>query len=367
MVAMFHFDVLSHFSYLNVVRNAYLFVDFFFVLSGFVIAANYRDRLGATVSASQFVFLRLGRIYPLHFLTMLLFVPIDVAKDGLNSNLLQAIVTNALLLQGLGINPQNWLNFVSWSISAEFAAYLVFAAIVLRLGTTLAPWIAFALAGPAILYALSPYGMNTSYDFGFVRCIYGFSMGVICFWLHDHIFRHRSEQQFNKDTLVECVVAGGAVIYVIFADRSLLLSVASPFVFALVVITFARQAGGLSRLMMSRPFLFVGTLTYSIYMLHPFVRSVIRAVMMVLEKSFHIEILVPMAFRDGVEPTRIISMHGSLWLGDIMQLSMMSATFALAFFSFRYFEEPIRLWSKRVANRRNLEERSSVTAIQQPG
>jgi len=45
---------------------SWLFVDFFFVLSGFVIAANYRSDCWM-VSEWTFVLLRLGRLYPLHF------------------------------------------------------------------------------------------------------------------------------------------------------------------------------------------------------------------------------------------------------------------------------------------------------------
>ncbi|WP_454616650.1 hypothetical protein [Bradyrhizobium cenepequi] len=56
-------------------RKAYLFVDFFFVLTGFVIASNYRSRLADGFSAGRFLVLRLGRIYPLHIVTLLLFIP----------------------------------------------------------------------------------------------------------------------------------------------------------------------------------------------------------------------------------------------------------------------------------------------------
>ena len=91
MVALFHFNVFSHIQHAGIVRNAYLFVDFFFVLSGFVIAANYQARLMDGFGAGRFLFLRLGRIYPLHLVTMLLFIPIDIAKDGAQPELLRAI------------------------------------------------------------------------------------------------------------------------------------------------------------------------------------------------------------------------------------------------------------------------------------
>ena len=45
LVALYHFHATSHVEQLGLVRNAYLFVDFFFVLSGFVITYAYADRL----------------------------------------------------------------------------------------------------------------------------------------------------------------------------------------------------------------------------------------------------------------------------------------------------------------------------------
>ena len=52
-------------------RNGGLFVDFFFVLSGFVIAATYGDRLAQGFSLLRYAVLRLGRVWPLHIVMVL--------------------------------------------------------------------------------------------------------------------------------------------------------------------------------------------------------------------------------------------------------------------------------------------------------
>ncbi|UPK27767.1 acyltransferase family protein [Bradyrhizobium sp. 195] len=354
MVALFHFDVISHLSFLPLTRNAYLFVDFFFVLSGFVIASNYRSRLAEGFGAGRFLLLRLGRIYPLHLVTLLLFIPIDAAKDGVGPNLLQAIVTNVLLLQGLGVNPQNWLNFASWSISAEFAAYVIFAAVVSRIGPAIWPWLIPIIAGPVVLATISPDGMNATYDYGLLRCLYGFALGVLSFDLRERFPVLRVRLTPSGETLLETASVLLVVGYVSLAGSSVTLQVASPAVFTLVVLVFAREAGAVSRQLTVPFMLAIGMLTYSIYMLHPLVRAVVRAILMVVERLGHTDLFVNYALSLGYEPTKVVSMHGSLWLGDLLQIAMLLLTVLLSVATYRLVEEPGRNWVRRLMDRRNV-------------
>jgi len=351
MVALFHFDVISHLSFLPLTRHAYLFVDFFFVLSGFVIASNYRSRLAEGFGIGRFLILRLGRIYPLHLVTLLLFIPIDAAKDGIGPNLLQAIVTNLLLLQGLGVNPQNWLNFASWSISAEFAAYVIFAAVVSRIGPAIWPWLLPIMAGPIVLATISPDGMNATYDYGLVRCLYGFALGVLSFDLRERFPVLRARLTTSGETLLETASFLLVIAYVSLAGGSVALQVASPLVFTLVVLVFAREAGAVSRKLTVPFMLVIGTLTYSIYMLHPLVRAVARAILMVVERLAHTDLFVSYALSSGHEPTKVMSMHGSLWLGDLLQVAMLLLTILLSVATYRLVEEPGRNWVRRLMDR----------------
>src|SRR4051812_28345647 len=62
-VAFFHFAAFDHLRWIAAVRHAYLFVDFFFVLSGFVIAGNYIERLqSGRLDVGRFMLVRLGRL-----------------------------------------------------------------------------------------------------------------------------------------------------------------------------------------------------------------------------------------------------------------------------------------------------------------
>ncbi|OJY68538.1 MULTISPECIES: acyltransferase [unclassified Rhizobium] len=354
MVALFHFNVLSHIQFTAIILNAYLFVDFFFVLSGFVIAANYQSRLLQGFGAGRFLFLRLGRIYPLHFLTMLLFIPIDVAKDGFPGDLPRAIVTNLLLLHGTGINNGLWLNFPSWSISAEFFAYIVFALITLRLGKSTLSWAVLAFVGCATLLWFSPHRMDSTYDFGLVRCVYGFALGVICFraretcaWLCKPLGR-------VTDTVIEVVGVVVLCLCLIAIDGHGYLAVAAPLLFAGLVLLFAREQGHVSGALKVRPLLLIGTLSYSIYMVHALTRALGRALAMVLQKVTGMSFFVDYPVTINGEVPHLLTIHNSLWIGDLLHVSMLFATIALAMLTYRYIEEPGRLWSRKYTSQRPL-------------
>ena len=79
-VALMHLPVLSHFYAEPFFRNSYLFVDFFFVLSGFVITFSYGDKIVDWRSAGKFMVRRIGRIWPLHMVMLFLFFDLEVVK-----------------------------------------------------------------------------------------------------------------------------------------------------------------------------------------------------------------------------------------------------------------------------------------------
>ena len=62
-VAIHHFYIGSHFN-VAFTMYAWLMVDFFFVLSGFVIALNYQDRIKTFENLKAFQFKRFLRLYP---------------------------------------------------------------------------------------------------------------------------------------------------------------------------------------------------------------------------------------------------------------------------------------------------------------
>ncbi|MDB5491522.1 MAG: acyltransferase 3 [Micavibrio sp.] len=109
-------------------QKGYLAVDFFFILSGFILVHVYGAALAAgRVGLREFYGRRLARLYPLHFLTLVFFGALYVLR-WVPAPSPDTWLAHLFMVQSWGPNPL-WpraLNGPSWSISAEWLAYLCF-------------------------------------------------------------------------------------------------------------------------------------------------------------------------------------------------------------------------------------------------
>ena len=110
-----------------------LAVDVFFVISGFVIAYVYSDRIRNLTDYGQFLWRRITRLVPLHWATLGFFVAAGVALSalGIASSAPETfawpdLVEAALLLHMLGGVSGPAFNYPAWSISAEMLMYIIF-------------------------------------------------------------------------------------------------------------------------------------------------------------------------------------------------------------------------------------------------
>jgi peptidoglycan/LPS O-acetylase OafA/YrhL len=126
-VAIFHFSTDATITAIPFIHHGFLFVDFFFVLSGFVIAANYGAKLQSGFPLGKFMSLRFWRLYPLHLFVLLLYAGLVAVKGAGNTYPASGFVLSGLLLQIFSDGQLGNWNLPSWSIAAEMWAYLVFA------------------------------------------------------------------------------------------------------------------------------------------------------------------------------------------------------------------------------------------------
>src|SRR4051812_13418414 len=307
LVALFHLDAYSHLYDLPFLRNAWLFVDFFFVLSGFIIAATYQRRLLEGYSMGRFLVLRLGRLYPLHLTMLVLFMAFELMKvvartwmsgDGSFNSVSplisetqgpSTIVANLFLAQSLHLFDFLTWNHPSWSISTEFYTYVIFAVCLLALRKHARVALAAALVGgPVLIAVLCDDYMDTNYDWGIIRCLYGFAAGVMVWHLYKNVDKYRGWLSSTVASIVEWGALGLAAVFVSLADNTTVLSIAAPLVFALVVLVFAFESGSVSGMLSARPLLFLGTVSYSIYMTHVFVAQRLFDAVNVFSRISHI-------------------------------------------------------------------------------
>ena len=123
---LFH-DTPPHIGWIApVVNNAYVFVGFFFLISGFVLAYNYADR--PKLSKRSFYVARLSRVYPVYLLVLLLSIPFLALEWNAHSrtDFYLGLVLTPLTLQGWSPGLATFWNTVGWTLPAEMMLYGLF-------------------------------------------------------------------------------------------------------------------------------------------------------------------------------------------------------------------------------------------------
>lgn len=136
-------------------------LDMFFIMSGFLIFAHYGGMRLDRGSVYAFLVKRLARLYPLHVVTLSAFVAAGVlvhagvVRSGAGATQYDfgALPANLLLMQAWGIEERLTFNYVSWSVSGEWFAYLLFPLVVLAFRR-------WRLAGLVLLLALVLAGLE---------------------------------------------------------------------------------------------------------------------------------------------------------------------------------------------------------------
>ncbi len=322
-------------------------VDFFFVLSGFVIFASYHERLAQGFSAARFMLLRIGRLWPLHAAILLAFVALEFVPlalgDGSSAftgrRSLETLPANLLLLHTF-IHPEamTW-NGPSWSISVELGLY-VLAAILLGRIPRAAPFV-FATMAVAAGITLMTVDWKAYPEFAFgvtavLRGIGGFGLGVLAAWWW---LRLPSREPWQRHARwLEPITAAVALAVVMWPMGLLTNHIA----FALLVFVFAFDAGALSRVLSLRLFVWVGLISYSIYLVHPLVYRFTFPGLAFLEARTGLDLVATNAAGQLVIGPDSIA-------AEALALACIAVVLAASHVAFRLIERPTRDWSRRMA------------------
>lgn len=117
------------------VTRGYLGVEVFFVLSGFILSHVYLEAAGRKrYSYGGFLWARIARVYPLHLLTLFGMVALGIAGTAAGLSIdgsltdWRSLPAHLTMTHAWGLAPTSAFNHPSWSISAEWFAYLTFPA-----------------------------------------------------------------------------------------------------------------------------------------------------------------------------------------------------------------------------------------------
>jgi len=370
-VVLYHFQVplavvgvLSIPGVADVLRVGRLGVDLFFALSGFILTHTYLTRLGPALrgrATVDFWWLRLARVYPVH-LVMIVIAGIavvaqaKVSHEDLNRDWLNPIDLgkNLLLIQEWGPSPQRGWNFVAWSLSMEWLAYLLFPllALVIWLLYRRAATAIIAVLWVAVLVPLVVYGLSTSDSYytdhwgSTIRILTEFSAGALTYVVVRRFMPDAAADPAARveriatwlSILLPVLVIAGAIFLGSwsFAQPPIAIGASGdaepvpPYFHLLLVPLLIAWIGalslsrrGLARFLSTRTLVLGGFISYSLYMTH--------LVWFGLWKA-------------GMSKAHITS--GALY--DICAVALVAGALVIAWLMWRLVEEPAREWMRTI-------------------
>ncbi len=259
-------------------------VDFFFLLSGFILchAQSAKGRDFGINEYKSFLWLRIARVYPVHLITLLALIAMvfgarfagvrtegDYPISGLPAHL-------SLTHYFPFVEAGPW-NYPSWSISVEWFAYLfVFPVGWWLLQKKSAPLT--LLAGTALLMLASSFalesGQTATSNLGILRVICGFLAGTFLYGIY------RRSASFVTPISDLAVLWAGAIIALLFSlpegflCRAIVLSIFFP----VLLLSLSQKDNCLSRFFSTKFMIWLGSISYGLYMGHGIVEKILKVI-----------------------------------------------------------------------------------------
>lgn len=290
-----HFTAVPGIEAIPVLGQGYLGVDFFFVLSGFILTHVYLPQIQrGAFNYWSFLVKRFARIYPMHLVTLAVFLLLAVlAQRGLlradvwlgadalepeqRNAAMRAFVAHLTLIHAWGATSQLWLNQPSWSISAEWFAYLLFPIFIVarrhlpggdgaRVVIVAAFFLLLALAIDKLLHTELT---RLTWNVGILRIVPEFMLGMI-------LYRFGETRSAGARLAPAGFAASGAAVVALLTVGATVAKTLAPACAALAVlglaglVFFAADAARYRALRFwSAPLpVYLGEISYSVYMVH---------------------------------------------------------------------------------------------------
>ncbi|MHC5764547.1 MAG: acyltransferase family protein [Nostoc sp.] len=283
-------------AYSNFFKNGYLWVDFFFILSGFIMTHVYADAFYLKVSLNNYksyLFSRFSRIYPLHIFIISLFIGLEIIKIlFLNTSAftgkfnLTALFANIFLLQAFDLKcpPLLWCstywNEPAWSISVEFFIYCIFPFLLLFLlkNDSKDDLIIYSFTLFSILLLITFTRGNLDTIIGIpsiARCGLECILGIITYKIY---CRGNYKKYLNLNLLAMIAITWIIMIMHYYWNhfRNLHDWLILPAFSLLILAVSIKNNSVISKFLNSGLMLYIGTISYSIYMVHWFFQELLK-------------------------------------------------------------------------------------------
>jgi peptidoglycan/LPS O-acetylase OafA/YrhL len=348
LVVLFHIRVLGSITEISFVRQSYYFVEFFFVLSGFVIAHSsiYKN----SYNFSSFITRRIFRIFPLHLFMLIGFLIYELLKyqTFLNGRNFETIFFNELaILNTIFLNitlVMTWFNTYSingpaWSISVEFAMYIIFAVMLSftssKKYTSLLTIFLFLLGS---LLLIKGFGGDDNKLFRGLSSFFGGILTYTLFIKYKHIFEIKKNSIF---TLLEvCLIT---ILIFLISIRFEQKFVPSIILFMMIVFVFSFEKGKLSVFFKKSIFQYLGKLSYSIYITHYLILNFFVTLIILFQGNNYFTFI-------GKDDWRHVDFN-HIVLNYLYIFSVVSLVLLFSKYTFKYIEMPFNNLGKRLTAR----------------
>jgi peptidoglycan/LPS O-acetylase OafA/YrhL len=259
-------------------HEGHIGVTFFYVLSGFILTHNYRQKfIISAITKKSFWISRFSRIYPLHFITLILALPITL--NGFRRETTYwffKVVLNGTLIQSwFPFQDIYWsFNAPSWSISTELFFYFMFPFLVLYFQNLKYFTFLFFTLFLALLYFISISSTSTIEDIvninPFVRLL-DFGLGILLYRLYSTNRFSNFFSTFKRATFIEFSVILVIVLFFRYHTHIPIgyrYSVYYWIPICLLLFTFSFQNGLVSRLLSFNFMIKLGEISFSFYLIH---------------------------------------------------------------------------------------------------
>ena len=341
-IVVVHLHVLNSVGELRFFRSANLFVEFFFVLSGFVFFYSYESKVFDKKSLNRFIVGKTFRLFPLHVFMLGILIFIEFGKwfaesKGLKfnnaaftgPNSVGEIIPNLFLIQAwLGSSESLSFNHPSWFISILYYIYFICYFLVIAGGRFLKQ-IVFVLA--VISY------VGWSLNNGFVKG--GVLTGLSCFFsgcVAYCLYEKNSNIQFGKAVFNFLEIGSLILGYVIVTSGLDEKHILASLIFCLITIIFSFERGWLSSVLKIEVIRYLGKLSFSIYMIHAAIIFCLISLAMIGSKLFGVELTIMRPHYLGDE-IRYVSL-GNAFVDNFVFFGILSLIVFLSSLTYRFIE-----------------------------